>query len=98
LIGILECWSLPANAPCHCECDHAPRHSEDVVSRNDFQAALDDNFNPIAATIVTINRPVTAAGAAGPGIKRSASFTITKDNAGGMTGPVITGTKPFPLG
>jgi alkaline phosphatase D len=52
----------------------------------------------IAATIVTINRPVTATGAAGPGIRRAASFTIPKDNAGGMTGPVVTGTKPFPLG
>jgi len=52
----------------------------------------------IAATLVTINRPITATGTAGPGIKRAASFTIPKDNPGGMTGPVITGTKPFPLG
>jgi hypothetical protein len=47
---------------------------------------------------VTINRPITAAGAAGTGIKRTASFAIPRDNAGGMTGPVITGTRPFPLG
>ena len=51
----------------------------------------------IAATLVTINRPITPTGAAGPGIKRAASFTIPKGNAGGMTGPVVTGTKPFPL-
>jgi alkaline phosphatase D len=48
----------------------------------------------VAATIVTINRPITAAGT---GIKRTASFTIPKDNAAGMTGPTVTGTKPFPL-
>jgi alkaline phosphatase D len=33
----------------------------------------------------------------GPGIKRTASFTIPKDNPAGMTGPVFTGTKPFPV-
>jgi alkaline phosphatase D len=51
----------------------------------------------VAATIVTINRPVTAPSDAGPGVKRTASFTIPKDNAAGMTGPVFTGTKPFPI-
>ena len=51
----------------------------------------------IEAAIVTINRPVTAPSDAGPGIKRVASFTIPKDNPAGMTGPDITGTKPFPL-
>jgi len=51
----------------------------------------------VAATIVTIERPVTPAGAAGPGIKRAASFTIPKGNAGGMSGPIVTGEKPFPL-
>jgi alkaline phosphatase D len=51
----------------------------------------------VAATIVTINRPIAQTGAAGPGIKRAASFTIPKGNAGGMTGPVVAGTKPFPL-
>src|SRR5439155_7585386 len=51
----------------------------------------------VAATIVTINRPVTTPSDAGPGIKRTASFTIPKDNPGGMTGPVFTGTKPFPV-
>ena len=51
----------------------------------------------IAATIVTINRPVTTATPAGPGIKRTASFTIPKNNPAGMTGPTLTGTPPFPL-
>jgi alkaline phosphatase D len=50
----------------------------------------------IAATIVTINRPLTAS-ASGPGVKRAASFTIPKDNPAGMSGPTVTGTKPFPL-
>jgi len=53
----------------------------------------------VEATIVTINRPITAASsAAGPGVKRAANFTIPKDNPAGMTDPVFTGTKPFPLG
>jgi alkaline phosphatase D len=51
----------------------------------------------VSATIVTINRPVMAPTDAGPGVKRTASFTIPKDNPGGMTGPDFTGTKPFPL-
>lgn len=53
----------------------------------------------IKATIVTINRPITTPGAASPspGIKRTASFTIPKDNPAGMTGPAFTGTKPFPI-
>lgn len=51
----------------------------------------------VTATLVTINRPITAPPAAGPGIKRTATFTIPKDDPGGVTGPVVTGTKPFPL-
>ncbi|HSR98492.1 MAG TPA: alkaline phosphatase D family protein, partial [Kofleriaceae bacterium] len=51
----------------------------------------------VAATIVTINRPVATPTDSGPGIKRTASFTIPKDNPLGMTGPVFTGTKPFPV-
>jgi alkaline phosphatase D len=51
----------------------------------------------IEATIVTINRPVKAPSDAGPGVKRTASFTIPKDNPAGMTAPGFTGAKPFPL-
>jgi alkaline phosphatase D len=51
----------------------------------------------VAASLVTINRPIAAPSDAGPGIKRTASFTIPKDNPAGMTGPDVTGTKPFPL-
>jgi alkaline phosphatase D len=53
----------------------------------------------IKATIVTINRPIATPSSAtpSPGIKRTASFTIPKDNPAGMAGPVFTGTKPFPL-
>ena len=46
--------------------------------------------------LITVNRPIANAGQAA-GIKRTATFTIPKDNPGGMTGPEITGTKPFPL-
>ena len=51
----------------------------------------------IAATIVTINRPIAPATDAGPGVKRTASFTIPRNNPAGMVGPIITGTAPFPL-
>jgi alkaline phosphatase D len=53
----------------------------------------------VKATIVTINRPIVtpSAAAPAPGIKRTASFTIPKDNPAGMTSPVFTGTKPFPI-
>jgi len=53
----------------------------------------------IEATIVTINRPIATPSTANPapGIKRTAKFIIPKNNPGGMTGPVFTGTKPFPL-
>lgn len=50
----------------------------------------------IAATLVTIHRPVGAAGGA-PGVKRAASFVIPKDNPAGISGPIVTGDKPFPL-
>jgi alkaline phosphatase D len=47
-------------------------------------------------TLVTINRHI-ANPSASPGIKRTATFTIPKDNPAGMTGPVLTGTRPYPL-
>ena len=48
-------------------------------------------------TLTTINRPVGQASTSGPGVKRTAAFTIPKDDPAGMTGPTITGAKPFPL-
>ena len=51
----------------------------------------------VEATITVINRPITRHTEAGPGVKRTASFVIPKDNPAGMTGPVFTGTKPFPV-
>ena len=51
----------------------------------------------VSATITIINRPITRHTEAGPGVKRTATFTIPKDNPAGMTGPVFTGTKPFPI-
>ena len=47
----------------------------------------------VEAELVTINRPVTATAA----VKRTARFTVPKDNPGGLTGPTVTGVKPFPL-
>jgi alkaline phosphatase D len=51
----------------------------------------------VAANLMTINRPIGKPSDAGPGIKRTASFTIPKDDPAGMTDAVVTGTKPFPL-
>jgi alkaline phosphatase D len=51
----------------------------------------------VEGTITTINRPIGRSPNGGPGYKRRASFTIPKDNPGGMTGPAFLGTKPFPL-
>jgi alkaline phosphatase D len=56
------------------------------------------NGTQVAAKIVTINRPIGAPTDAAPGIKRTASFTIPKDNPGGMSAATFTGAKPFPLG
>jgi alkaline phosphatase D len=55
------------------------------------------NGTGVAATLVTINRPIVAPTDAGPGIKRTASFTIPKDDPNGMSDATFTGTKPFPL-
>jgi alkaline phosphatase D len=51
----------------------------------------------IEATLVTVERPVNAAKIRRAGIKRTASFTIPKDNPAGMSAATVTGEKPFPL-
>jgi len=51
----------------------------------------------IEGTLVAINRSLAPSPATGPGVKRTATFTIPKDDPGGMAGPVLTGTLPFPL-
>jgi alkaline phosphatase D len=53
----------------------------------------------VAASIVTINRPVVTPGdTAGPGIKHTASFTIPKDDPAGMSAADFAATKPpFPV-
>ena len=51
----------------------------------------------VTATLITINRSLTPPPAAGPGIKRTATFTVPKDDPAGTVGPTVTGTKPFPL-
>ena len=48
-------------------------------------------------TLVTVNRPTVEMGEAGQGIKGTASFSLPAGNAAGLTGPVFTGVKPFPL-
>lgn len=50
----------------------------------------------IVADLVTINRPIAAAPASGIGVKRTATFTIPKDDPAGMS-VTVTGQKPFPL-
>jgi alkaline phosphatase D len=51
----------------------------------------------VQATLVTVNRPIATPGTAPLGVKRSATFTIPKDNPAAITAPTITGAKPFPL-
>lgn len=48
----------------------------------------------IEATLTTVQRPITTAA---PAVKRTARFTVPKDNPGGMTAATVTGTPPFPL-
>jgi alkaline phosphatase D len=50
----------------------------------------------IVADLVTVERPIIAKPTYGAGVKRTATFTIPKDNPAGMT-VAVTGTKPFPL-
>jgi alkaline phosphatase D len=50
----------------------------------------------VDATIVTINRPIQKPSDQGPGVKRTATFTIPVDKPEEMTGPTYTGTAPFP--
>ena len=51
----------------------------------------------LTGVITTIQRPIQAPTDAGPGILRTATFTIPAGNPGGMSEAVFTGTKPFPL-
>jgi len=51
----------------------------------------------IEGTLVTINRPIGKASSNVPGIKRTATFTIPKDDPAGMTAATVAGTPPFPL-
>jgi len=51
----------------------------------------------IEGALVTINRPVGPPSTSPPGVKRTATFTIPKDNPAGMSSATVTGTLPFPL-
>lgn len=55
----------------------------------------------VEATLVVINRPITSEShTSAPGKKRTASFTVAAQGTGetpAITGPTITGTKPWPL-
>jgi alkaline phosphatase D len=48
-------------------------------------------------TLVTVNRPTVEMGDAGQGIRATATFTQAAGDPAGLTGPVLTGIKPFPL-
>ncbi|HEY6241061.1 MAG TPA: alkaline phosphatase D family protein, partial [Burkholderiales bacterium] len=54
--------------------------------------------NKVTASIITIHRPILTPSTTGPGSKRTATFTVTKDTPA-LLGPTFnTGdTKPFPL-
>jgi alkaline phosphatase D len=47
--------------------------------------------------LTTINRPTAMPTTAGPGVLRTATFTIPIDNPGGLSAATVTGTKPFPM-
>jgi alkaline phosphatase D len=47
----------------------------------------------VDVVLTTMERPIDNSAA----VKRTASFTVPKDNPAGMTGPELTGTLPFPL-
>ncbi len=49
----------------------------------------------VEATLVTMARPVATAA---PAVLRTARFVVPVDDPGAMTGPTITGARPFPLG
>ncbi|ACY13804.1 alkaline phosphatase D family protein [Haliangium ochraceum] len=51
----------------------------------------------VTAELITIERPIADSGASGPGIQRTASFVITKDQLGDLAEPEIEGIPPFPL-
>lgn len=55
------------------------------------------NGTEVAASLITINRPIVAPTDNATGIKRTASFTIPKDDPGGMSLATVTGAKPFPM-
>jgi alkaline phosphatase D len=52
----------------------------------------------VEASIITINRPIqTPTATTGPGVKRTAHFTVLANDPTTLTGINVTGTKPFPL-
>jgi alkaline phosphatase D len=48
-------------------------------------------------TLVTVNSPTVEMGDAGQGIKATATFTQSAGDPASLSGPVLTGIKPFPL-
>lgn len=72
-------------------------HLKYIDSNAQGYGYLKISADSIDAKLITINRPTAAPSDAGPGIRRTASFTIAKNNPGALIGPVITGSKPFPL-
>jgi len=51
----------------------------------------------VESTLVTINRPINLPSPGLPGVRRTATFAIPKDNPQNMSDPTIDGTLPFPF-
>lgn len=86
--------------------DRVAEPTEDLTDqrsyRSDHAIPEEDAIPPtftdglIEASIVTINRPIVRTPENGPGIKRTATITIRKDDPASMA-VMVTGQKPFPL-
>ncbi len=58
---------------------------------------MDVSSAGVETTLVTINRPIVDTGEAGPGILGTATFQVDVDDPASLSGPVLSGTKPFPM-
>lgn len=51
----------------------------------------------VTATLVTIERPILDNGLDGPGVRATATVSVSRDDADSMTEPALTGAVPFPF-
>ena len=73
------------------------RHLRYVDSNAQGYGYVHVTADQVIGSIKTISRPITTPTDAGPGVKRTATFTIPAGNPGGMSPADVTGAKPFPL-